>query len=206
MGVGHGNLDDEAERLHLLLNAITDYAIVLLDAKGRVLTWNPGAERIKGYRASEILGEHFSRFYPPEDVERARPRLELERALAEGRFEEEGWRIRKDGSRFWASVVITPLRDAAGGLLGFAKVTRDLTERKQAQDRLAILADRERIARELHASTVRLLFGIGLELQATADLAREDQVRQRLETCVEQLDRAITELRCFAFDLGRSTG
>src|SRR5205085_12297989 len=98
---------------------------------GRVATWNVGAERIKGYRADDIIGQHFSRFYPQEDVLAGKCEMELEVAAREGRFEDEGWRVRKDGTRFWANVVITALRGRTGELVGFAKVTRDLTERRR---------------------------------------------------------------------------
>ena len=113
--------------LRLLLESVTDYAIFMLDAEGRVATWNPGATKIKGYAASEIIGRHFSAFYPPEDVAAGKPERELQIAATQGRVEDEGWRVRKDGSRFWANVVITALRDDSGELRGFAKVTRDLT-------------------------------------------------------------------------------
>ena len=126
----------EAEQLRLLVHGTTDYAIFMLDPEGRVATWNPGAERIKGYPAGEIIGQHFSRFYPQDAVERGWPEHELAVAAAEGRFEDEGWRLRKDGSRFWANVVITALRDERGGLQGFSKITRDLTERMQAEESL----------------------------------------------------------------------
>src|SRR5947209_10319199 len=119
----------------------------MLDPKGRVTSWNPGAERIKGYTAEEIVGQHFSRFYPPAAVERGWPAEELRRAAAEGRFEDEGWRVRKDGSRFWANVIITALYDEAGNLRGFSKLTRDLTERKQAEESARRLAE-ERASRE----------------------------------------------------------
>ena len=99
--------------------------------QGRVATWNAGAERIKGYRADEIIGQHFSRFYTQEDIEHGKPERELKIAASEGRLEEEGWRVRKDGSRFWANVIITAIRDNNGELLGFSKVTRDFTERKK---------------------------------------------------------------------------
>ena len=119
------------ERFHLLVDSVQDYAIFMLDPTGHVASWNLGAERIKGYRASEIIGRSFEAFYPPEDRESRKPARELEQALREGRAEDEGWRVRKDGSKFWANVVITALRDEAGHLLGFAKVTRDVTARKQ---------------------------------------------------------------------------
>jgi PAS domain S-box-containing protein len=108
----------------------------MLDRYGHVTTWNVGAERIKGYKAEEIIGHHFSRFYPPEALGRGWPQHELEVAQREGRFEDEGWRVRKDGSCFWANVVITALRGDEGRLLGFSKVTRDLTERKRAEEAL----------------------------------------------------------------------
>jgi PAS domain S-box-containing protein len=120
------------ETFRLLVEGVVDYAIFMLDPDGRVVSWNPGAERIKGYSAGEIIGQHFSRFYPAEDVQAGKPARELVIASSEGKYEEEGWRVRKDGSWFWASVLITALRDPAGRLRGFAKVTRDLTERRQA--------------------------------------------------------------------------
>jgi PAS domain S-box-containing protein len=120
----------------LLIQSVTDYAIYMLDSNGRVSSWNPGAARFKGYRSEEIIGEHFSRFYLPEDREAGVPQRALATAAEKGHFEAEGWRMRKDGSRFWASVVIDPIRDTAGNLIGFAKITRDLTERKNAQDAL----------------------------------------------------------------------
>jgi PAS domain S-box-containing protein len=107
-----------------------DYAIFLLDQHGNIASWNPGAERIKQYRAEEIIGQHFSRFYPAEDVQSGKPSFELQVAAAEGRYEEEGWRVRKDGSRFWANVIFTPLFDTDGQLRGYGKVTRDLSERR----------------------------------------------------------------------------
>jgi PAS domain S-box-containing protein len=121
------------ERFRLLVQSVTDYAIYMLDPAGNVASWNAGAERFKGYRTDEILGEHFSRFYTEEDRESGLPARALQTARDEGRFEAEGLRVRKDGTRFWASVVIDPVRDPAGELIGFAKITRDLTERRQSQ-------------------------------------------------------------------------
>lgn len=126
----------EAEQLRLIVQGTTDYAIFMLDPLGRIVTWNAGAERIKQYKAEEIIGQHFSRFYPQDVIDRGWPEYELQVATSEGRFEDEGWRLRKDGSRFWANVVITALRDEWGQLVGFSKVTRDLTERKAAEESL----------------------------------------------------------------------
>jgi formate hydrogenlyase transcriptional activator len=131
-------LRQSEQRFRLLIEGAKDYAIFMLDPRGRVATWNSGAERIKGYRADEILGRHFSVFYPQEDIERRKPPHELEVATAEGRFEDEGWRIRKDGSRFWANVIITALRGEKGELIGFSKVTRDFTNRKSAEESLVL--------------------------------------------------------------------
>lgn len=117
----------------LLIESVRDYAIFVLDPEGRIATWNIGAERLKGYKPNEIIGRHFSTFYGREDIESRKPWRELEIAQKEGRVEDEGWRIKKDGSRFWANVVITALRDESGKLVGYAKVTRDLTERRLAE-------------------------------------------------------------------------
>ena len=126
----------EERRFRLLVGAVTDYAIYMLDPDGRVATWNPGAERFKGYSADEIIGQHFSRFFTPEDVAAGLPAKALSAAIHEGRFEAEGWRLRKDGTRFWVSAVIDPIFDEEGRHIGFAKITRDITERKLAQDEL----------------------------------------------------------------------
>jgi PAS domain S-box-containing protein len=124
------------EGFRLMVESVTDCAIVMLDSEGRVVSWNTGAERIKGYPAEEIVGQHFSRFYPAQDIERGMPQRDLDSAAAEGRFEVEGWRVRKDGSTFWANVVFTAIRDPAGNARGFAKLTRDLTERRQVEETL----------------------------------------------------------------------
>lgn len=126
-----------SEEIHrLLVDRVRDYAIFMLDPQGRVQTWNAGAERINGYRYDEIIGRHFSTFYPEGDRLARKPDRELEIALVDGKYEEDGWRVRMDGSLFWASVVITALRDESGGLRGFGKVTRDLTERRLLEQRL----------------------------------------------------------------------
>jgi PAS domain S-box-containing protein len=135
---------DEAFRL--LVESVKDYAIFMLDPAGVVTTWNRGAERLKGYRPVEIIGKHFSTFYPDDEVAAGKPDRELEIASAEGRYEEEGWRVRKDGSLFWASVIITAVYDQDATLRGFAKVTRDLTERRRAeQERIELAHAQEAI-------------------------------------------------------------
>ena len=122
-----GALRGSEDRFRLLVESVADYGIFMLDPDGHVASWNAGAARMEGYTAQEIVGQHFSTFYPPEDVAAGKCERELEIALDKGKFEEEGWRVRKDGTTFWANVVITPVRNAAGDLIGFGKVTRDLT-------------------------------------------------------------------------------
>jgi PAS domain S-box-containing protein len=140
-------VDVRSEQLALLVESVQDYAIFMLDTDGVVVTWNRGAERIKGYRADEIIGRHFSTFYTPEALARDHPAYELKVAVAEGRFEEEGWRVRRDGTHFWANVVITALFDRDGKHVGFGKVTRDLTERRALQqDLMRSNADLQRFA------------------------------------------------------------
>jgi PAS domain S-box-containing protein len=161
------------ERFRLLIESVQDYAIFLLDPEGRVSSWNTGAERIKGYRVEEIIGQHFSRFYPEEDVRAGKCERELEIAGKEGRFEDEGWRVRKDGSRFWANVVISRMVNRAGKLIGFAKVTRDLTQRRALEE--------ERLARAMaEAHSTRLAYeGERLE-RALADQKSADELRDQL--------------------------
>ena len=134
------------ELYRLLVESVKDYAIFALDPNGYVVSWNPGAQRFKGYTAPEIIGKHFSVFYPPEDLAVNKPQIELEIATEVGRLEDEGWRVRKDGTQFWANVIITALRGADGELVGFAKVTRDLTQRRAAE--LQAVGDARRIASE----------------------------------------------------------
>jgi PAS domain S-box-containing protein len=126
------------EGFRLMVESVTDCAIVMLDSEGRVASWNTGAQRIKGYWSEEIVGQHFSRFYPPAEIARGTPQRDLDAAAAEGRYEVEGWRVRKDGSLFWANVVFTAIRDAAGNARGFAKLTRDLTERRLVEQTLTL--------------------------------------------------------------------
>jgi len=141
------NLDknNTGDRLQLLIDAVIDYAIYMLDPEGRVLSWNAGAVRMKGYSTEVAIGRHFSEFYTQEDRARGLPDKALAIARQAGRFHGEGWRVRKDGSRFWALVVVDPMKDEAGELIGFAKVTRDITERQQAQ--LSLLESERRYRR-----------------------------------------------------------
>jgi rsbT co-antagonist protein RsbR len=132
------NQDISDDLLRVMVASVKDHAIITLDPSGIVSSWNPGAERLKGYRAEEIIGKHFSCFYPPEDIQRGKTEHELKIAAAEGRFEDVGsWRVRKDGSRFIANVVITALRNQDGQLIGFGKITRDITERKLAEEQIS---------------------------------------------------------------------
>jgi PAS domain S-box-containing protein len=158
-------------RFHHLVDAVTDYAIFIFDPTGHVVTWNPGAKKIKGYDAEEILGRHFSIFYTPEDREAGKPARILDRLRREGRFEDEGWRVRKDGSRFWANVVITRLLDSNGELTGFAKVTRDLTSRREAEERERALA-REQLARSVSEDERSRLLTLLQQVPAIVNLFR----------------------------------
>ena len=149
-------LRQSEERFRLIVQTVRDYAIFMLDPTGHIATWNAGAERINGYDSDEVIGKHFSIFYPPEDQDWDKPSWELREATRDGRFEDEGWRMRKDGSRFWANVVITALRDSDGDLLGFAKVTRDLTERRAAEQQS--VDDARRLASAEAANRVKAEF------------------------------------------------
>jgi PAS domain S-box-containing protein len=136
LGKANQSLYDSEERFRLLVESVQDYAILMLDPTGNIVSWNLGTERIKGYTANDIMGKNFSVFYPKEDILSGKPAMELTRAAKEGRFEDEGWRLRKDGSRFWANVVLTALYDAHGEVRGFSKVSRDITDRKQSEQAL----------------------------------------------------------------------
>lgn len=142
--MGNNHWHQSEEPFKLFVESVQDYAIFILNSEGRVATWNAGAERIKGYKPSEIIGQHFSRFYP-EEVRSTKPQELLDRALREGKVEDEGWRVRKDGSKFWARVTITAIKDENGILVGFGKVTRDLTEQKRAEQALQHSEERSRL-------------------------------------------------------------
>ncbi|HWN70918.1 MAG TPA: ATP-binding protein [Haliangium sp.] len=177
---------DAAEReARALVASVTDYAIFLLDRQGRVMSWNPGAQVIKQYRADEIIGQHFSRFYTPEEVAAGRPMQLLDRAAREGRVEDEGWRVRKDGARFWANVVISAVHDEGGELLGFTKVTRDLTERRRAEEELARRAVQQAALAELCLHVVRT-----------------DGLDPVLAKAVEQVVETLGTDRCEVLELG----
>jgi PAS domain S-box-containing protein len=150
------SLRESEGRFRLLVESVKDYAIFMLDREGQVVSWNEGAQRIKGYKAEEIIGKKFSCFYPAEDIEKHKPEKELNVAEEEGRFEEEGWRLRKDGSRFWANVIITALRDGQGRVVGFSKITRDMTERKQAEERIRKLNRVYAVLSNINQAIVRI--------------------------------------------------
>ena len=174
------------ERFRLLVDGVKDYALFMLDPAGRIETWNPGAERIKGYHASEIIGQHFSKFYPSADVTARKPERELEIASREGRYQEEGWRVRKDGGLFWANVVITALHNRAGELVGYAKLTRDLTERRAAHERA--LEDARRVAIQ---ETARLMAeDRQAELKELADKLRLQTIELEARTRESEEARA----------------
>ncbi len=204
-------LQASEERSRMFIDAVRDYAIFMLDPGGHVSSWNTGAERIKGYKASEIIGQHFSRFYPEEDIRSKKPEWELEVAIEQGRFEDEGWRIRKDGSRFWANVIITPVKNHEGTLIGFTKVTRDFTQKMYAQEELEnsrrklqesenSLRDlslhllrtqdeeRRRIGREIHDSLGQYLSVLKMKIESMAGNSSEiDECANLTEECIKEV-------------------
>ncbi|WP_233830237.1 PAS domain-containing sensor histidine kinase [Paraburkholderia sp. ZP32-5] len=204
------------DRYFLLIEAVQDYAIFMLDPSGRVTSWNPGAQRIKGYTSEEIIGRHFSTFYAPEDIAAGKPARELDIAAAAGRVEDEGWRVRRDGSRFWANVVVSAVHDASGALLGFAKITRDLTARMRLAEleranavsthvQIARENEQKRMARELHDDLGQRLTALKMSVAlleanlhqqpATAPLASQTHELQL------QIDGMAAALRRIAADL-----
>jgi len=194
---------DIERRFRLLVQGVTDYAIYMLDTEGRVTNWNAGAERIKGYAPDEIIGEHFSRFYTPEDFDAGVPFKALETARTTGRYEAEGWRVRKDGTRFWASVVIDAVNDDDGELIGFAKITRDMTEKREAQLRLE--ESREQLFRSQKMEALGQLTGglahdfnnlltaiLGATDLALRNIANEDKLRRMLDGVRNSAQRGAT--------------
>jgi len=200
------------EQFQQFVDAVRDYAIFMLDTDGSVRTWNAGAERIKGYKAAEIIGKHFSCFYPEEDRQHGKPQWELVLAAKDGRFEDEGWRIRQDGSRFWANVVITAVRDRTGKLVGFGKVTRDFTDRmqmeKQVRDSEKLLRElshhllqsqdeeRRRIGRDLHDSLGQYLAALKMKLEV---LRCHSEDHSELRDCVRLVEDSIKEVRTISY-------
>ena len=202
------DLDDESV-FRLFVDQVTDYAIFLLTPTGEVASWNLGAERIKGYKAHEIIGRHFRIFYPPEDIANGKPEREIELATANGRFEEKGWRLRKDGSRFWATVIITAILDHDSRLLGFGKVTRDLTERKNSEEQMRELSgrllkmqdeERRRLGRELHDTIGQYLSAAKMSLDGLASEGRFDEHQTKnLADSVQLIERSIREVRTLSY-------
>jgi PAS domain S-box-containing protein len=170
---------DAQQLLQSLVDTVQDYAILMLDTEGRVLSWNRAAEKLKGYTADEIIGQHISRFYPAEDVAAGKVERELKVAREEGRFEDEGWRVRRDGSHFWANVIVTALRDSKGNLRGFGKVTRDLSDRRAAE--VKIKQQAQEIFEMAVVPVVQVWEGILLvPLIGVLDSMRTQQLMERL--------------------------
>ena len=185
-------LQATAEHFRLLVESMRDFAIVILDPDGRVATWNPGSEAIMGYRSDEIIGQHFSSFFPSEEVQRGKPQMELRVATEEGRSEDEGWRVKKDGSQFWANEVITLLRDQGGSVFGFGKVMRDLTERKQAEEKATRQA---REILETATPVIQIWEGILMApLVGTLDSERTQQLMERLLERIVETNSAVAFL------------
>jgi PAS domain S-box-containing protein len=213
------------ERFRLLVEGVQDYAIYSMDPHGVITSWNAGARRNKGYTADEIIGQNFSRFYTPEDMKAGLPAKVLQIAREEGHYDGEGWRVRKDGSRFWSNVVITPLRNAAGKVIGFSKITRDITERKLLMDRVQQHAqelekaqqtlrhlsgqllqvqdqERRRLARELHDGAAQILVALKMNLESLQDAIKQRiaaNLFQRLTDSIRLTNELIQETRTLSY-------
>ncbi len=206
-------LRQSEERFRLLVEAVQDYAIFMLDPDGNVSSWNTGAERLKGYKAAEIIGSHFSRFYPEEDLRNGKPKWELEVAVKEGRFEDEGWRLRKDGTKFWANVIITAVWNESGKLIGFGKVTRDITERMRVQEKLQQtneelnqeVAERRKAEQQL-ADSEKILRQLSLHLLRTQDEERRRIGRDLHDSLGQFLAVLKMNLDSLAFLIGPKEG
>lgn len=198
------------DRFRLMAEAVQDYAIFMLDLEGHVSTWNRGAERLKGYSAAEIIGRHFSCFYPEEVARTGKPGRQLEIAAEQGRFEDEGWRRRKDGSTFWANVIITPVRDETNKLIGFAKVTRDTTEKMEKERSLRDLAshllqmqdeERRRIGRDLHDSLGQCVTAMKISLDTLAQRVRSNDadLSRQVSQCAGLAEECVKEVRTLSY-------
>ena len=218
-------LHQSEQRFRSLVEGVQDYAIYTMDPQGTITSWNTGARRIKGYTADEIIGQNFSRFYTPGDAGQGLPAKVLRIAREEGHYEGEGWRVRKDGSRFWSNVVVTPLRDAAGNVAGFSKITRDMTERKALLDRVQEHAEelelaqqtlrrltgqllqvqddeRRRLARELHDSAGQLLAALNMNLESLHEAVKDQLapgLTQRLAESIRLCNQVIRETRTLSY-------
>lgn len=218
LGATGSTLGHLEEQFRPLVESVKDYAIYMLDTHGRVVSWNQGAERIKGYKAEEILGRHFCCFYTPEDREEGKPEKTLENAAHIGQLETEGWRVRKDGSRFWADVVVTALYGPKGRVLAYLKITRDLSNRLQkqralqaSQEAMRLLSsqllraqdeERRRIGRELHDGVGQYLAMLKMYLESLrSNPSSSETIQQKLSECIQLTNDAMRGIRTTSYEL-----